>query len=256
MTFIDSHVHLTDPAFKGEEDVLISRALVAGVGHLVVICTGREVTESALKLKKRYPHQLSIVAGTTPHEAGTLGQIDFPYFEALGREGKLVALGESGLDYHYEHSPREDQKRWLHRYLQLAQELMLPIVIHCREAFEDLFSIIDQYQVRGILHCFTGNMEEAKGVIERGWYLSLSGIVTFKKSVELQEVAKVVPLSQLLIETDAPYLAPQTKRGQRNEPSFLPEVAQKISDLRGIKLSELGEATAHNAREAFKLLEM
>lgn len=253
MTLIDSHVHLTDPALVKEADRLIARAQEAGVGHMVVICTHREAAESALELKARYPSALSVVAGTTPHEAATLGEVDFSYFEGLARQGALSALGESGLDYHYEHSPREIQKAFLHRYLSLAQELQLPIVIHCREAFQDLFHIIDRYSVKGVLHCFTGTPQEAHGVIERGWYLSLSGIVTFKKSLELQEIAKIVPLDRLLIETDAPYLAPQSKRGQRNEPSYLPELAHKIAELRGIDLPTLASATSQNARTLFRI---
>jgi TatD DNase family protein len=251
MTLIDSHVHLTDPAFDGEADRLIERAKEASVGHMVVICTNRKATELALELKKKYPKELSIVAGTTPHDASTLGEEDFSYFEDLARGGFLAALGESGLDYHYEHSPREKQKEMLHRYLGLAQELSLPVVIHCRDAFSDFFSIVDQYDVQGVLHCFTGTVKEAKGVVDRGWYLSLSGIVTFKKSLELQEVAKTVPLKRLLIETDAPYLAPQTKRGKRNEPSFLPEVAQKIAELKGVDFSSVAFVTTSNAKNLF-----
>ena len=142
--------------------------------------------------------------------------------------------------------------------MHLALECELPIVIHCRDAFADFFQIIDEeYPVnkKGVLHCFTGTLEEAKEVVKRDWYLSLSGIVTFKRSEELREVAKIVPLDQLLIETDTPYLAPQSRRGKQNEPSYLPETAKLIADVKGISLEELAKATANNATELFKLKE-
>jgi TatD DNase family protein len=164
-------------------------------------------------------------------------------------------VGETGLDYHYEHLPKAVQKECLSRYLALAVETALPVIFHCRNAFEDLFSITDTEYPRhspAILHCFTGTLDEATEVIKRGWHLSLSGIVTFKKSDSLREVAKIIPLSQLLIETDTPFLAPQTQRGKPNEPSFLPEIALCIAAVKGIDVEEVARATSENAKRLFR----
>ena len=175
------------------------------------------------------------------------------------RKGFLKAVGETGLDYHYTHSARDIQRQFLRRYLQLALECDLPVIIHCREAFSDLFHVLDEDYVvngkhaSGVLHCFTGTMQEAEKVIERGWMLSLSGIVTFKKSTELQQVAREVPLEQLLIETDTPYLAPQKHRGKPNEPAFLVETAAFIAELKQIPIEELAKATSDNARRFFQI---
>jgi TatD DNase family protein len=198
-------------------------------------------------------------ASTTPHDVEKEGESVFPIMVEHAKAGKLIAVGETGLDYHYEHSRRDLQQEFLKRYLKLALDCSLPVIIHCREAFEDFFKILDEhYRVDGryapgVLHCFTGTLPEAKEVINRGWFLSLSGIVTFKKSTELREVAKMVPLEQLLIETDSPYLAPQSKRGQQNEPSFVPEVAAVIAFVKGISVEEVAEATAYNAKKLFGL---
>lgn len=189
-------------------------------------------------------------AATTPHDVAKSGESDFD--EIAKEASRLQAIGETGLDYYYEHSPRELQQLFLRRYLKLARDHQLPVVIHCREAFADLFKILDEEgHAGGVLHCFTGTLEEAQGVIARGFYLSLSGIVTFKKSLELQEVGKAVPLDRLLIETDAPYLAPQSHRGKRNEPAFLVDTARFLADLRTIPFEELALHTSANAEALF-----
>ncbi len=192
---------------------------------------------------------------TTPHDVDKEGEKAFPFMESAARSGALVAVGETGLDYHHYAETKELQKKFLRRYLALAKECHLPVIIHCREAFSDLFHILDEAgsELPGVLHCFTGTHAEAKEVIDRGWYLSLSGIVTFKKSQQLQEIAREVPLSQLLIETDAPYLAPDPYRGKQNEPAYLLSTAQFIANLRGLSLADLASATSHNARTLFNL---
>ena len=183
----------------------------------------------------------------------------FPYFAKLAKEGSLVAIGETGLDYFYEHSNKRLQKKFLIQYLHLALETNLPVVIHCRDAFEDLFEIADaEYTVSSqsaplLLHCFTGDKEIAKKALDRGWYLSFSGIVTFKKSESLREAANYVPLDQMLIETDSPYLAPQSRRGKVNFPSYLPETAEKLAILKGVSLDHFAKMTSQNASHFFKL---
>ncbi|KAF3362651.1 putative deoxyribonuclease YabD [Chlamydiales bacterium STE3] len=252
--YIDSHAHVTSDATFLVAEELLKRAKDVGLSAIINICTDLETLERGLQLSKGYPW-LYHTASTSPHDVDRYGEAHFPIFEQAAKNGDLKGIGETGLDYFYEHSPKELQKKYLVKYLHLALETKLPVVIHCREAFNDFFEIIDaEYQsADGILHCFTGTMEEAKQVIKRDWYLSLSGIVTFKKSVALQEVAKWVPLEKLLIETDTPYLAPQGKRGRLNEPANLPEIAQFIAHLKGISVDEVAQATAQNAYEVFRL---
>lgn len=227
MKFIDSHAHLTSPQTFPDLEGILKRARDADVSAIINICTDEDTLNKGLELAEAHPWIYN-TASTTPHDVKKEGEALFPIMAKAARAGKLVAVGETGLDYHYMHSPRDMQQQFLKDYLHLALECSLPVVIHCREAFADFFRILDEeYLVNGkhapgVLHCFTGTVAEAREVIERDWYLSLSGIVTFKRSDELREVAKIVPLEQLLIETDTPYLAPQSKRGKINEPSYLP----------------------------------
>lgn len=250
---VDSHAHLTHTAFEHNIDILLERARQAGIDTIVNICTEPGEVERGLALSQKYPW-IYTAAATTPHDVEKEGEAAFPHMERYARSGALIAVGETGLDYHYYLDSKKTQQAFLRRYLRLAKECALPVIIHCREAFADLFEILDEeYQgLPGVLHCFTGTLEEAKQVIDRGWYLSLSGIVTFKKSHELQRAAQVVPLEQLLIETDAPYLAPVPHRGQTNEPSYLLDTARYIASLRGMTLEELAIATSRNAKRLFK----
>ena len=165
-----------------------------------------------------------------------------------------LRLERRGLDYHYDHSPRQLQQQFLRRYLALATSCKLPVIIHCRDAFEDLFRILDEsYQGLGVLHCFTGSVEEACEVVARGWYVSFSGIVTFKRSEALREAAAAVPLERILIETDAPYLAPQSRRGQQNEPAYIPEVAAVLAEVQGVSAEAIARASFDNATRLFLL---
>lgn len=258
--YIDSHAHLTSDAVFSDIDLLLTRAKEAGLCNIINICTDKSTLERGIALHKKVPWVYN-TASTTPHDVDKEGEEVFPLVEASAKAGDLVAIGETGLDYYYEHSQKATQKKFLIKYLHLALECQLPVVIHCREAFADFFEILDvEYRpsgqhAPGVLHCFTGTMEEAKKVLERGWYLSLSGIATFKKSIELHEVAKMVPLDQLLIETDTPYLAPQSHRGKRNEPAYLIETANHIANLKGIPLAKVAAATKANAQTLFRLTE-
>lgn len=255
---IDSHAHLTSSVINDQLDPVLKRARQASVKSIINICTNPLSLERGLELSQRHPWIFN-AGSTTPHDVEKEGEEVFDIFAEAARQGRLVAIGETGLDYYYEHSNRAAQKQFLRKYLQLALECGLPVVIHCRNAFEDFFETIDaEYRVDGrhapgVLHCFTGTMQEAEEVIKRGWMLSLSGIVTFKKSIELQNVAKEVPLEQLLIETDAPYLAPQKHRGKQNEPAFLVDTALFIADLKQITFDKLAAATALNASRLFRI---
>ncbi len=255
---IDSHAHLTDSTILAGVSALIARAKEAGVEKILNIATNPQELEAGYILSETYPW-IYQAGSTTPHDAENEGESTFSYFEKAAYSGRLKAVGETGLDYYYFASTKEQQKKLLIRYLELARQSSLPVVIHCREAFSDLFEILDKYYTHegkhlpGVLHCFTGTAEEAKEVILRGWYLSLSGIVTYKKSQALREIAATIPLDRLLIETDTPYLAPQAKRGQTNEPAFLVETAQMIASLKNIPFKILAESTAQNACSLFKI---
>lgn len=256
---IDSHAHLTAESTAPHAKEIVERAVAANVHKIINICTDVKALEKGIALSQQFPSVVYNVASTTPHDVKKEGALVFDTIASYAKQKKLVAVGETGLDYYYEHSDRELQKYFLTKYLHLALETGLPVVIHCRDAFADLFSVLDQeYCVAGkygpgVLHCFTGNMEEAQQVLARGFYLSLSGIVTFKKSIELQQIAKMIPIDQLLIETDTPFLAPQSRRGKSNEPAFLLETAQMIATLKNIELSSLAEATTQNTYRLFKL---
>lgn len=256
--YIDSHAHLTSRQLVGHTDELAQRAQSARLDYIVNICTNLESLEAGIALHQKYPWIVNAGA-TTPHDVTSEGEELFPRFAQAANEGALVAVGETGLDYFYEHSDRATQKLFLERYLALALECQLPIIIHCRDAFQDLFEILDHHycpnglHAPGVLHCFTGTLEEARQVLNRGWFLSLSGIVTFKKSDQLRDVARFVPLDRLLIETDSPYLAPQSHRGQINEPSYLAEVAQVIADTKLLPKEAVAEATHRNACSLFRL---
>lgn len=252
--FIDSHAHLGYDAIYQNIDLVLKRAFDSGVTKIINICTDRQTADRGCDLRKRYPNIFN-VGSTTPHDTASLGESDFEVFERLARKQELVAIGETGLDYFYDYSPKKIQIEYFRRYLELAINTKLPIVIHCRDAFDDLFSITDEIY-RGfplLLHCFTGGKQEAKKALDRGWKISFSGIVTFKKSLELQEVAQYVPLNSMMIETDSPYLAPQSKRGQTNEPSFLVETAKFIADLKKTSLSELSSQTALTTESFFNI---
>lgn len=251
---IDTHAHLSSPQVEDGLEGMLLRAKEAGVETLVNICTSLAEVERGLELAAKHSH-IYLAAATTPHDVTKEGEEVFEQMASYAREGKLVAVGETGLEYHYFPETKQIQKAFLIRYLELAKECRLPVIIHCREGFTDLFEILDLHykDYPGVLHCFTGTLEEAQEVLKRGWYLSFSGIVTFKKSVELQEVARLVPINQLLIETDTPYLAPTPYRGKQNEPAFLVHTARFLAELRGVSFEELAHQTSLNARSFYNL---
>ncbi|PIS00394.1 MAG: TatD family deoxyribonuclease [Chlamydiae bacterium CG10_big_fil_rev_8_21_14_0_10_35_9] len=255
MNLFDSHAHLSiDGVFQDIDEILL-RAQKENVNAIMNICIDEKSLSNAEELSKKYPWVYHAGA-TTPHDVDKLGTKDFEIFKEAAERGFFKAIGETGLDYYYQHSDKQNQRKYLIKYLHLANKLNLPVIFHCRDAFSDLFKIVDnEYpkDKKAVLHCFTGNIDEAGEVIKRGWYLSLSGIVTFKKSEDLRKVASLVPIDQLLIETDTPYLAPQSKRGKQNEPSFIKETAQVIADQKQISIEELSVKTYDNASKCFNL---
>ncbi len=253
MSFIDAHAHLT---FDEHADLepLLQKAFAAGVRGIINVCTELDDLKRGVALAKTAVEpKVYLAAALTPHDALKDDTLFYAEIERLAKLEELVAIGETGLDYYYNHAPRDVQLQALRRYLKLADSTNLPVVIHCRDAFDDLVTAIDDTapNIHVMLHCFTGSVEEAKRAADRGWYISMSGIVTFPKSVALQEVAKAVPQELLLIETDSPYLAPQGFRGQKNEPALLVNTAKFIADLRGQSLDALASSTAANTKRLF-----
>lgn len=250
--FIDSHAHLTSDEVFPQIDSILIRAKENGIDSIINICTDESTLNRGIELKKKYPWIYN-TAATTPHDAEKEGVVFLPKVAEAAYKKDLVALGETGLDYYYEHSNRAMQQKTLSAYFELAQSCNLPIIFHCRSAFEDLFAMADeQYKsCKALLHCFTGSLAEAKGVLDRGWSISFSGIITFKKSDALREIVTYVPLDRIFIETDTPYLAPQSKRGSVNEPSFIIETAEVLASLKRVSVEEIGKQTSLNAVKFF-----
>lgn len=250
---IDTHAHLTGDALGGQSVAIATRARLAGVEAICNICTEPRELELGRKLQQECPWVYSI-ASTTPHDAATQGEAHFLFFETAAKNGELVAIGETGLDYFHHKTTAEEQKKLFIRYLALAEASQLPVSIHCRDAFEDLVAIVQaHYRGSGVIHCFTGNLAEAKACIDLGFSLAFGGMITFKKNESLRLVAAQVPLERLLVETDAPYLAPQSHRGQVNEPAFLEETVAFLASLHSMSVRQMAACTTQNAKALFKL---
>jgi len=247
--FVDAHAHITHENIADREEEFLQRAAQHHIVAIVNVCTDSESLAKGLALTERHRWVFN-AAAVTPHDVETLGETFFSEVAACARERKVVAVGETGLDYHYKELSKELQHKFLLKHLELAKETSLPLIFHCREAFHDLFSMTGGID-SAMLHCFTGSKEEAKGCIDRGWMVSFSGIVTFKNSAALREMAAFVPLESMLIETDAPYLAPQSKRGMVNEPANVTEVAHVIASIKGVTTEDVGNITARNAAKLF-----
>lgn len=249
---IDSHAHLAGEKFDADRPVMLQRAWEAGVTHVVVI---GETTTAARDLARSDPPRLFFTAGVHPHDADTFDAArDMPLLRALVADG-AVAIGECGLDYHYDHSPRDLQQHAFQQQLDLAAELSLPVVVHTRQAEDDTVRMLRAAASRGIcgvLHCFTGSLELARVAIDAGWFISISGIATFR-TWERDDVVAMIPDAQLLVETDAPYLAPVPHRGRRNESAFLPATVERLALVRGTDAVTLARQTAENAIRFFSL---
>ncbi len=254
MELIDSHAHITSKELLNYLEDLLVRAQRANVKKIVNVCTDKLSLERGILLKDKY-NWIYNAASTTPHDVEKEGDKYFSFFSDNAKARNLVAIGETGLDYYYKHSSVEMQKKFLEKYFKLALETNLPVILHCRDAFEDLFAIAkNSYpSEKVVLHCFTGTKKDAKEALNRGWYISFSGIITFKKSTDLLDIVKYVPLDKILLETDTPFLAPESKRGQLNEPGNLMEIADKVADAKKCLIEEVALATSSNAKNFFSL---
>jgi TatD DNase family protein len=249
----DSHAHLTSDELFPRMDEIIENALKVGVEKIMNINTDLKTLERALEIKDKYDKILYNTVATTPHDVDLEGEMYFPIFEKAIKEKKVDAIGETGLDYYYEHSKKDTQKAFLKAYFDLAQRTKRSVVIHCRgdDAFKDLYKT--PHDISAVIHCFTGNLYQAQAALERGWYISISGIATFKKSSDLRAVIKEIPIEKLLIETDSPYLAPQSMRGKENEPAFIEEVAMTIACEKDLKVEDVCKITFDNAASFFQI---
>jgi len=246
--FIDSHCHLDDPQFAGDLDAVLERAAAAGVSRMLSIGTGDGPPEldRAVRLADRY-EQLYATVGVHPHDAAKVTPKSIDDLRSLASHARVLAIGEIGLDYHYDFSPREAQRDVFIEQLKLASELNLPIVIHTREAWEDTMSVLrEHWKGEGILHCFTGDPVQAREALDMGFHLAYGGVLTFRTAEAVREAARITPDDRLLIETDAPYLAPIPWRGKRNEPSFMPEAARKLAEVRGVGAEHIAAVTTAN----------
>jgi TatD DNase family protein len=248
---IDSHCHLDNPQFDPDREAVIDRALAAGVERMVVIGTGEGPPdlEAGIRLADRH-EPIYATVGIHPHDASKATSETYKKLAGLLKHPKVIALGEIGLDYHYDHSPREVQRDVFIQQLLIAGEAGKPIVIHTREAWEDTITLLEVYWrprgLGGIMHCFSGGPDQAALCVDLGFHLSFGGILTFPKAIDVQEAARRTPADRILIETDAPYLAPVPHRGKRNEPAFVAETAHKLAQLRGVEREEIARTTSKN----------
>ncbi len=253
--YSDSHAHLTFDQFDADRDAVIARAREAGVTRIITVSTYLDDAERCADLAARHP-AIHFTAGVHPHEAKRWDEGVAKALRKVAQRPKSIAIGEIGLDYHYDHSPRDVQRAVFRKQIALARDLGLPIVIHTREAWSDTFTILEEEgaaSIGGVFHCFSGGPDEARRCLGFGFYLSFAGPITFKNAGELPEAALCVPLDRLLIETDAPFLTPHPHRGRRNEPSHVVLVAERIAALRDVTADQIGETTTRNLETVFRL---
>jgi TatD DNase family protein len=255
--FFDTHAHIDDEQFAVDQAQVIANALANGVTRLVNIGCSRQAALNTLDLIERYDWIYGTV-GLHPHDAKDMNESFIQELRQWALHPKIVAIGEIGLDYYYDLSPREVQREVFRQQIRLAMELKMPITIHDRDAHQDVFDILseeDAWANGGIFHCYSGSGEMAKEIVKRGFYISFSGSVTFKNANKLAKAACEVPLDRLLIETDCPYLAPVPLRGKRNEPAYVVKTAEALASLRGISLEEMARITWENGNRAYRLEE-
>jgi TatD DNase family protein len=255
MRFLDSHAHLADPAFDTDRSEMIARARTAGAVAVVAIGESLAAAARARDIAASHPGFVYFTAGVHPHDAASFDPVNDPVTIRAEVAQGAVAIGECGLDYHYDHSPRQLQRRAFAAQLAIAGETARPVVVHTREAEDDTAAMVREAGAAGIcgvLHCFTGSHALAHAALESGWYISFSGIVTFKKWVD-DDLVRLVPDDRLLVESDSPYLAPVPDRGKRNEPAWVARTVERVAAARGVSPGNLGNITASNAIRFFGL---
>lgn len=256
---IDSHAHIQAKEYAGEIEAIIGRAREVGVGQIIVVGGAGEMSSNAaaVALAESYANLYATV-GMHPHDAKQVHEEELRQLRKLSAHPKVVAVGETGLDYYYNHSPREVQRQVFAQFISLADETELPLVVHERDAAHEAAELLRgeaKGKVPGVIHCFTGDYIAARNYLDLGFYLSFTGIITFKNAEPLREVVKKVPLDRMLVETDSPYLTPVPHRGKRNEPAYVRLVAETVAQIKGISLDEVAYTTTRNVRELFRIKE-
>ncbi|MFC2002368.1 TatD family hydrolase [Chloroflexota bacterium] len=260
---IDSHAHIDFPAFDDDRDQVLARAHQQGVGAIITVGIDLQSSRASLQLAQHYPHVFTAV-GFHPNQASLLQEGDLRQIAELASDSKVVAIGEIGLDFYRKSTPRQHQLGVFQQQLDLAAELGLPVIIHCRQAHKEVLNILSRWlesispsvgnsQRLGVIHCFSGDVTLAERYIEMGFLISLPGSVTYPAARDKVEVARQLPLDELLVETDSPFLAPQLHRGQRNEPSYIPIIVDKIARIKEIPAETVAQATAQNTISLFHL---
>ena len=258
MHVIDTHAHLDEDAFSVDRDEIVARAAAAGVAAVITIGTTADSSRRAVELARQYPNVFAAV-GIQPNYTAAAQPGDWEIIEQLAREPKVVAIGETGLDRYWDYAPLELQQDYFTRHVELARSLDLPFVVHCRDAEAEVVAQLREFSaagpLSGVMHSFTGDVDTMRACLELGLHISFAGMLTYKKNDALRAVAAEVPLDRLLVETDAPYLAPAPMRGKRNEPAYVVHTARCLAEVRGLPPEELLEHTARNARALFRLPE-
>ncbi len=254
---IDTHCHFNHKRFADDVPDCLARAQAADVAEMIVVGADAASSADAVALAEQYAPYLFAVVGVHPHDSKDWDAATADQLRAWASHPRVVAIGEIGLDFHYDFSPRDAQYRAFREQMQIARERHLPVVIHCREAYTETLQILEEENIQalgGVMHCWAGTVEEAERTIALGMHLGFGGTLTFKNADNVRESARRVPLERILVETDAPYLAPIPHRGQRNEPAYTRLVADYLADLRGVSYAEIAEATTTNARRLFTKL--
>jgi len=253
LILFDSHCHLTDQRFHDDVDAVVANAAAAGVARMITVSSTPDDSENAIRLAERYEN-IWTTTGIHPHSVADVGRDAIARVADLAERPKVVALGETGLDYYYDNSPRDVQREVFRRQLALAKKVDLPVIVHTRDADGDTEELLKQVApTRGVLHCFTSSDKLAEFAVSIGFFISFSGIVTFPNAKALAEIARRIPTDRILVETDCPYLAPVPHRGKRNEPSFVADTARFVAGLRGISVDELAAQTSANFDRLFAL---
>jgi len=258
MQLIDTHCHLTFDDLVADIEAVLARSQQAGVTGWITIGTDTEHNRKAVALAERFENMYAAIA-IHPHDAKNVTADDVTELKKLAQNEKVVAIGETGLDFHYVFSPQKDQRRAFAQQLKIASELNLPVIIHCREAFDETMEILERFGrgvKRAVFHCFGGLAQQAKIVLDKGFYISFTGVVTFKNAEDVREAAKIVPLAKLMLETDCPYMSPEPMRKQKvNEPALMLHTARCLAELKGMDLGDFAEEVTATSRAFFGLPE-
>ncbi len=261
ISIVDTHAHLDMSQFDGDRPEVIARALAAGVGTIISVGIDLESSKKAIQMAETHPH-IFATAGIHPHEASTVTQADIAALKEIARHPRVVASGETGLDFYRNISPREAQSRVLGWQLELAAELDLPVVIHCRQSEREILALLHDWTSRhqrskgqspGVIHCFNGDSQSARRYLEMGFYLSLGAYIGYPSSLQAHSTVRMIPADRLMLETDCPFLPPQSHRGQRNEPAYLPITLELLARIRGVSPQTIAAETTENAHRFFRL---